>query len=226
MKNITILLLILASLVLTTGCSMLFPQDSPIPPSPEDAATGQVSTQNAEQKPADTEAAATDLIQQMTVKEKKSNETLNQTNATNITEVQLQTSGSLTLQSDPELCPHLNSSFSCDKYDIRRCGFKHTVGKEDYYPDLINCRAGKKEQGENQDYMYCLIQECQPLSENNLVFGYGGPTAFAEYIYTVEKVSGGIMTHYTLKRCGEQYNTFNSTFDCTVYKSRLEKLWS
>lgn len=225
MKASIAIVLAISSLLLISGCSLLFPQDSPIPPSPEEAATGQVSTQKSQEKSSDSDAAASDLIAQMATAEKK-NETANVTNITNTTEAELQISGSLKLQTDATLCPHLNTSFSCDKYDIRRCDFKDFVGVEGYYPDLINCRAGRKDKGENPDYRYCLIQECQPISEENLAYEYGGPTIFAEYEYREEKVAGGIMTYYTLKRCGEQQNTFNSSFDCTVYKSRLDKLWS
>lgn len=141
-------------------------------------------------------------------------------NESNVTE-EILISGDLQLQDDLGLCPHLARSFECDRYDIRRCDFKTFVGANDFYPDFISCKDGRKP-GENPDHKYCLIQECRPMQRDNIVFAYGGHSIYAEYVYSVENVGGGIITHYTLHRCGEKYVEFETSFDCTVYKSELE----
>ena len=146
-------------------------------------------------------------------------------NITGIAGDVIETSGSLDLQDDVGLCPHLAEQFECNRYDVRRCDFKKVVGKNDYYPDLISCRSGYEHKGEDAANKYCLIQECRPLEKENIVYAYGGPVIYAEYDYSVESVEGGIMTHYSLLRCGEAYEEFETNFDCTVYKSKIENVW-
>ncbi len=208
------------------GCAYFLPTD------PADAMGGTSESESTDdsgqvgsESVPDPDAAVDDIISQV-VEEKLSPEVVqeNITNETNVT-VDLVFSGSFDLQPDLGLCPHLADSFSCDKYDVRRCDFGEIVGRNDYYPDLINCRDGNTEKGENPQNKYCIIQECQPLDENNIVYAYGGPTIYAEYGYRVEKVANGILTHYTLRRCGEMHKEFDSEFDCTVYKAELDGLW-
>ncbi len=228
MKKSTTIILILSFLFIT-GCKY-FPGGSPIPPSPEDALAiddagdnNTIAEVNSETE--STEVSADDLIKQV-VEEETKPVVVNSTNETNTTEITAVTlSESLNLQDTLSLCPHLNVSFECNRYDIRRCEFKQIVGNNNYYPDLINCRAGKSSRGENPDNRYCLIQECQPIKKDNIVYSYGGPTIWAEYDYHEQKSVEGVMTYYSLKRCGEMQMQFNSSFDCTVYKSELEGLW-
>lgn len=136
-------------------------------------------------------------------------------------ESSIQISGSLNLQDDLSKCPHLAESFECDRYDISRCKFKTLVGKDDFYPDYIYCRDGRLEDGEKAGRKYCFIQECRPLEKESIVYAYGGPVTWGEYIYTVDKVDGGIMTHYQLVSCGEDRQEFEDSFDCTTYRSTL-----
>ncbi|MFH1064672.1 MAG: hypothetical protein V1729_06320 [Candidatus Woesearchaeota archaeon] len=132
--------------------------------------------------------------------------------------------GSLELQDDLSKCPHLMETFDCDRYDISRCKFKNLVGKDEFYPDYIYCRDGRLEHGESAGRKYCFIQECRLLEKENIVYAYGGPVTWGEYIYTVDKVDGGIMTHYQLVSCGEDRQEFKTSFDCTTYRSTLDNI--
>jgi len=133
----------------------------------------------------------------------------------------LKISGSLKLQSSKTLCPHLLERFECDKYELARCDFRTLVSKNDFFPDYLHCRNGYDYRGENPNHKYCFIQECRPLDENNIVYAYGGTVAYADYLYKVDKVEGGIMTTYTLYKCGEEFKEFKTSFDCKTYKSEL-----
>lgn len=222
MKKSVLVVLISLFLLITAGCGFFSAETSvaEMEEGSEEAAAPAEPAAKKEQK--EPEAAAEDIIKNVVeAKEKGPEEEVNETNVT--VEVEMNISGSLDLQEDLLLCPHLAESFSCNKYDVRRCDFETFVGKNGTYPDLISCRDGRKK-GENPGNKYCLIQECGPVEEGNIAYAHGGMAAFAEYIYRVEKVEGGIMTHYTLKRCGETYKEFNSSFDCTVYKSELD-IW-
>lgn len=217
---IVLIFLVLAS---ASGCS---PAPADVNESEEDA--GEMSDVSGSPDEA-AEAGGTDadqVIEQAIQEEAEIQETEeelsgNMTADANATQ-EYSISGSLELQTDLERCPHLAQSFSCDRYDIRRCEFKRFTGRNGFYPDLIDCRDGRAEKGQDPEKKYCLIQECSPLTEENIVQAYGGPTAYAEYDYRVEKIEGGIMTHYSLLRCGETYKQFDNEFDCTVYKSRLD----
>jgi hypothetical protein len=216
MERGMIVLIICAFFIVMAGCGFL-PSGTPINGTAEETGTAAEPVKKQEQK--EPEAAAADIIKQVVEEEQK--DVVNETNETNVTtETAAKISGSLALQKDLSLCPHLAASFSCNKYDIRRCDFKMQVGKNGTYPNLMNCRDGRKK-GENPDNKYCIVQECRPIEEENIAYAHGGMVAFAEYIYKEEKVEGGIMTHYTLRRCGEDHMEFNSSFDCTVYKSKL-----
>lgn len=214
-------------LIAVTGCAFL-PGEPPINGTAEPVdGTGQqdqedIIQESPEQEPED---IAEQIIEQVAEEEAAPVETeQNLTNETNQTE-ELEISGSLDLQEDLSLCPHLAPSFECDKYDIRRCEFKTSVGRNNFYPDLINCRDGDPDKGEDAGNKYCIIQACQPLAEDNMVYAYGGPTAYAEYDHTVHKTETGIMTQYDLLRCGEMHEEFETKFDCTVYKAELDGLW-
>jgi len=137
------------------------------------------------------------------------------------TETSMAITGNLELQDDLSKCPHLIGTFECDRYDISRCYFKTFIGKEDFFPDYIYCRDGRIKDGERNDWKYCFIQECRPLKEENIVKAYGGPVTWGEYKYSVEKVGGGIMTYYELISCGEEYDEFETSFDCRTYRSEL-----
>jgi hypothetical protein len=136
------------------------------------------------------------------------NTTLNITSANT-----LKISGNLNIQSNLDLCPHVQSFF-CDKYDVRYCDFNRIVGKNGYYPDMLSCRSGREKLGENPTSKYCFIQECGPIAKNNIVTGYGGYVIFAEY-----SVVG---SEYTLKKCGEENKMFDTRLKCNSYKSKLE----
>jgi len=133
-------------------------------------------------------------------------------------------SGNLNLQGNLDICPHLVRSFDCDRYDIRSCKFKNIVGQDDFFPDLMACRSGYSYRNEDPNHKYCFVQECRTLEKGNVVYAYGGPVAYAEYIYQVESVPGGIMTHYTLTKCGEERQEFDTSNGCKSYKSQLKSI--
>ena len=211
MKKSIMIFLIAAMLVVIVGCGF-FPSEPPIEEPEEEIAAPEEPAEQPEQLP---EPEAAEEIEPVVEEEI----------AAEPEEKGPEISGSLDLQENLALCPHLAESFECNKYDIRRCNFNTFVGKNEFYPDLMNCRDGYTQRGENPDNKYCIIQECRPLQEENIAYAYGGPIAYAEYDYSVEQIEGGIMTHYTLLRCGETHKEFDTDFDCTVYKSELEGLW-
>jgi predicted small lipoprotein YifL len=232
-KSVTIIAAILILSVLA-GCGYL-PGGSPIPPPPEEALQEPAVEEQEQQVaaepelPEQPEAEPEELAAQEVIKtlaqEEMTEPEINETNQTNATNVTLEVSGSLDLQEELSLCPHLAESFSCDRYDVRRCNIGQIVGANEYYPELMNCRAGRAEKGEEPENRYCLIQECVPLHNKSVVYAYGGPILYAEYAYSEEKVPGGIMTHYTLLRCGEDHAEFNTSLKCISYKSELDNLW-
>jgi hypothetical protein len=216
MKRGVSIILVIIILAFAAGCALM----------PSEAPSGEEGSAELadEAIPAPEPASAGDLIDQVAQEEVQ--EVPSYVEEGVVEEANLSTdlpvSGSLELQNDLERCPHLAASFECDRYDIRRCEFNRFVGRNGFYPNLIDCRDGRADKGQDPDKKYCLIQGCRPLTSDNIVYAYGGPTAYAEYIYHVENVEGGIMTHYSLNRCGEQYDEFDTSFDCTVYKSRLD----
>lgn len=218
MKRGLSVILVLILLAFAAGCALM-PAESPVGVNDSAGVVGEGAVAEGQ------ETAAGDVMGQAVQEEQVPEEVVgaeeNASETSNLT-AELPVSGSLELQNDLERCPHLADSFSCDKYDIRRCEFKRFVGRNGFYPDLIDCRDGRVDKGQNPGKKYCLIQGCRPLTSDNIVYAYGGPTAYAEYIYSVENVAGGIMTHYALDRCGEQYGEFDTSFDCNVYKSRLD----
>jgi hypothetical protein len=139
-------------------------------------------------------------------------------------EPKLTISGNLNLQSDTTQCPHLAQSFDCNKYDIRRCDFKMIVGQNKFYPGIMICRDGYTYRNENPNHKYCFIQECSPIAKDNVVEAYGGPVAYAEYIYAEDTVSGGIMTNYKLTKCGEEKKEFKTSNECKYYNSKLKSI--
>jgi hypothetical protein len=146
-------------------------------------------------------------------------------NDTNVTSVkELMISGNLNLQDNLDMCPHLVRSFDCDRYDIRSCKFKNIVGQDDFYPDIMACRDGYSYRNENINHKYCFVQECRALEKGNVVYAYGGSVAYAEYIYHVDNVPGGIMTHYTLAKCGEEMQEFDTSNGCKSYKTQLKSI--
>jgi len=136
----------------------------------------------------------------------------------------LKASGNLNLQDSPSLCPHIAPRFDCNRYDVRSCPVKKIVGQNDFLPGIMSCRSGYEHRGENPNHKYCFIQECRPIEKENIVEAYGGPVAYVEYIYSVEKVEGGIMTHYTLNKCGEEEKEFKTSFDCNNYMTELRNV--
>ncbi|NQU79428.1 hypothetical protein HQ545_06695 [Candidatus Woesearchaeota archaeon] len=208
MKHKLICILIIIILLFIAGCGMI----------PKDPEAFNDSSDESNDTIVEPEVTADDIIEQIAVKEKQKPV---ENNITNITINVSAVSGSLDLQQDIELCPHLARSFSCNRYDVRHCDINTIVGRDQFWPDLINCRTGRLD-GEDPDNRYCLVQECQPLHNDSIVDAYGGPTIFAEYEYREEKVGGGIMTHYTLKECGEVFMEFKSKFDCVVFKSNFD----
>lgn len=220
------LLSVLAVMLLLGGCGFFVPSD---PAEDLERESGDSESQAQESAETNSDAEPEDAVEGLidkVVEQEAAKPVVeeNLTNQTNMT-VELEQSGSLYLQTDLGLCPHLAESFECDRYDIRRCAFKTFVGKNGFYPDLMNCRDGETRKGENPQNKYCIIQSCAPLQEDNIAYAYGGTTAYAEYRHSVEKVGGGIMTHYELRRCGEMHKEFDTDFDCTVYKSELDGLW-
>jgi hypothetical protein len=223
----TVAIIVLAIILLAAGCKTFFP------PSPEEATaaeTGQAD--EAEDETGDTssrqpttqqtaEEAAEAVISQVAEEKKEYLEieasAANDTNTTPEPEPAI--SGSLKLQESRELCPHLARKFDCDKYDLARCDFRTLAAQNKFYPDMISCRSGYDYKGENPNHKYCFIQECRPIEKDNIVKAYGGIVAYAEYIYSVDKAEGGIMTHYTLDKCGEEKKEFRTSYDCRVYKS-------
>ncbi|MFC1741721.1 hypothetical protein ACFL3V_04260 [Nanoarchaeota archaeon] len=210
-KGLLILSVVIILLVIV-GCKGM-------PPGPEDAVSAEDSTADI------TEPAEEQTVddQEVAVEEKKKDVPAEDTTA-ETDEAELKISGNLGLQKSLELCPHLAGSFDCDKYDLRRCDFKMTVGKNEFYPDLLHCRSGYDYRGENPAHKYCFIQECRPLEKENIVYGYGGTVVYAEYIYSVDTVDGGIMTHYTLDKCGEELKEFPTSYECRLYKSELRNI--
>jgi hypothetical protein len=216
MKKVVIVLLMAVLMIIILGCGFL-PAKPPVERAGEEVAAP-AEPPKQEKAEALSEPETAEVVEQVV-------EAVEEEAVEEAAEEGLKISNSLDLQSDLTLCPNLANSFECDKYDIRRCDFKTFVGDNDFYPDLMNCRKGYDDRDENPDNMYCLIQECRPLEEDNIVYAYGKIIAYAEYAYNVEKVEGGIMTHYGLLRCGEIHKEFESSFDCQVYKSELEGLW-
>jgi hypothetical protein len=145
-------------------------------------------------------------------------------NDTPVAEPKLTISGSLKLQTDTTLCPHLVKMFECNKYDIRSCPFKTIVGKNDFYPEQMICRSGYSYKKENPDHKYCFIQECRTLEKGNVVYAYGGPVVYAEYAYSVQQVSGGIMTKYALASCGEESKEFKTSMECKSYMHEMKSI--
>jgi hypothetical protein len=217
MKKGLMILLIAVMLLAVVGCGFL-----PAKPGIEDAE--EPVPEEPVQEQAEPEPAEEEVTEQAPVEEAGIDVVQDITEEANMTEEKPEISGNLDLQDNLELCPHLAERFECNKYDLRRCDFETFVGKNDYYPDLLSCRSGYDYRGENPDHKYCLIQECRPLEKQNIVYAYGGPTAYAEYIYSVKNVEGGILTHYVLHKCGEEYNEFKTSFDCKVYKSELQNI--
>ncbi|MBW2971484.1 hypothetical protein KY359_00465 [Candidatus Woesearchaeota archaeon] len=208
-------------LLVVAGCGFL-PSKPPIEGAGEDAEPAAADSQPATAAPKAPEAAADDIIEQVAQEKKYVPVEPEIVNETNETEEELRISGSLRLQSNPELCPHLIRKFECDKYDLARCDSKTLVGQNDFYPDIISCWSGYDYRGEDPNHKYCFIQECRPLDKDSVVYAYGGTVAYAEYLYEVEKVEGGINTKYTLHECGEEFKEFPTSFDCRVYKSDIK----
>jgi len=231
MKAVIILLTAIAALLLifSAGCGLL-PGEPPIPGTEADVGEAPETTDaedaaSAEEEPEDSvEQLISQVVEEEELLVEEEQNLTNETDETALIEI----SGSLDLQEDLSFCPHIVDSFSCDRYDVRRCEIKQIVGQNGYFPDLINCRAGEPDRnpGEKADNRYCIIQECQPIHEDNIVYAYGGPIIYAEYDYREEKVGGGIMTHYSLLRCGEMFMEFEDKFECTVYKAELDGLWA
>ncbi|MBU2561232.1 MAG: hypothetical protein KKD17_02960 [Nanoarchaeota archaeon] len=224
MKKALMILLLVALLTLA-GCGFL-PSKPPIAGSGEDNGAAEAPAAKEQAKaPPEPEAAAEEIIEQVAKEEKKYVSVEPEpANDTNETEAPLMISGSLKLQANPDLCPHLARAFECNKYDLARCGFKTLVGQNDFYPDYLSCRSGYDYRGEDPNHKYCFIQECRPLDKDNIVYAYGGTVAYVEYFYRVEKVEGGIMTSYTLHKCGEEHKEFPTSSGCRVYKSELKNI--
>lgn len=149
-------------------------------------------------------------------------ENLEELETQNVTESDLNTSltsGSLDLQDDLKLCPHLAKRFSCDKYDIKFCEFTQMLGANDYYPNVLNCRDGQTAKGENPDHEYCLIQSCMPLASDGIVYAYGGTTAYAEYSYVKDRINEEVVLHYSLVKCGEMEKEFEKQDNCKFFRS-------
>ena len=212
----SLIIIFLVSVLFTLGCTYFTAEDMLDETNASD--TDGVNESTSLEK----EDGVADLIDEVVDEENGDEivdipELLNNSNTTELVAI----SGDLNLQNDLELCPHLTKRFDCNRYDIRRCDFKTFVGANDFYPDLISCRDGRKS-GENSDHKYCLIQSCRPMQKDNIVYAYGGQSIYAEYAYVVENVGDSIMTHYTLEKCGEEHAEFETHFDCVVYKSELE----
>jgi hypothetical protein len=221
MKKVAIITILLAMLILV-GCGFL-PSKPPV-----EELQGETETivetpaqPAAEPAPATPPAPA---VEPAPVESKYTPAVSEIVNATNETTPALQISGSLDLQDNPQLCPHLVRKFDCDKYDLARCGFKTLVGQNDFFPDYLHCRDGYVNRGENPNHKYCFIQECRPIEKKNIVEAYGGPVAYAEYIYSVDKTDTGVMTHYVLDNCGEEHKEFPTSYDCRIYKSSLRNI--
>ncbi|MBN1543971.1 hypothetical protein JW898_00750 [Candidatus Woesearchaeota archaeon] len=219
------IIFLLAVSVIIAGCGFL-PSEPPMSAAEGEGETAEAAPQQQTKAPQQPEAAAEDIIEQVAKEEKKYTpaepETLNESNATNETEAPLMISGSLKLQGNQDLCPHLLRTFECDKYELGRCSFKTLVGRNGFYPDYLSCRSGYDYKGEDLNHKYCFIQECRPLEKDNIVYAYGGTVAYAEYLYRVEKVEGGIMTYYTLHKCGEERKEFSTSSGCREYKSEIK----
>ena len=134
-------------------------------------------------------------------------------------------SGSLELQSDLDLCPHLVQEFICDKYDLRDCKFKQIMGEDEFYPDNLFCRDGLSLKKGVSGNKYCIVQECRGITEGGIVSSFGGVMAYVEYNYDEETVKDGIMTRYKLLRCGEIQKSFIERTDCNHYFAEVKKLW-
>lgn len=142
----------------------------------------------------------------------------------NITEdIQPNISGTLDLQADLDLCPHLKREFDCNRYDVRWCETERIAGKEGFLPEYMNCRDGETSKGEKKDHKYCLLMDCGPVAEENIVTQYGEYVAYAEYAYTFRQQGNTIITHYRLTRCGEEEKGFPNVNECRYYGSKIGK---
>jgi hypothetical protein len=225
----------LALLIVLVGCNILpGSPDKAVPGENVVVETGPTQTASGAQIPAQIPASATsaaadtpvtappateiaainDTVTAVDNQTNVNNQTTNQTNTSTI-----RTSGSLSLQSDTLLCPHLATTFSCDSYDIRRCDFAKIMVTDGFYPEIINCKDGSAKKGEDPAKKYCLIQDCEPLTEGNIVYAVGGKTAYAEYTYTKESTATGILLTYDLKRCGEMEKEFADKNKCQYYRT-------
>jgi hypothetical protein len=220
MRKAVIVFLICSLIILSAGCALLPQKPAEALPG-EDTTSTQPTPQSPQASPATQESVVDDVIEQVVATKyvPAEPEPVNVSNETE--EVVLKTSGSLKLQSNLAMCPHLVQRFDCNRYDIRSCKFKTLVGQNDFYPDIISCRDGYEYRKEDPRHKYCYIQECRPLEENNIVDGYGGPVIYAEYIYSEEKTATGIMTHYALFSCGETWQESKTSADCRFYLSKL-----
>jgi hypothetical protein len=222
MKKVAITIILLA--LLLAGCGLL-PKEPPV-----EELQGETNTivetpaapETQQPAPADATPPAAEVAPPVESKYTPAEPVI--INETNETAPALQISGSINLQSNPQLCPHLVRKFDCDKYDLARCGFKTLVGQNDFFPDYLHCREGYVNRGEDPRHKYCFVQECRALEKDNIVHAYGGPVAFAEYLYEVEKTATGVMTHYTLLKCGEEHKEFPTSYDCRIYKSELRNI--
>jgi hypothetical protein len=200
-KHYMLLISAVLVMLLIAGCGLILPKEAGIAEEP---------------RAEDDSYADTDVEQQAAAASEQPAEQETETagEAEDTGPPPLPTSGSLDLQMRHDLCPHLVTNFSCDKYDLRNCGYTTMLGKEGFYPNVLNCRDGKTE-----GQVFCLIQECMPITEENIVRAYGGTTAYAEYTYIKDKVEGGIILHYKLSKCGETELEFETQDKCRFYRS-------
>jgi hypothetical protein len=216
----TSLIVLIASImlimILLAGCKILpaSPASEPALAAPEAQETQirQTTEQPIPQTGEQTAAQPSEGVAIVSNSSSESNTTVTET-------TELKISGSLKLQNDLSLCQHLSKEFTCDRYDPRGCDFTKLMSDNEYYPSVLNCRDGLTSKKENPAYKYCLLQECKPLTEGNIVYSYGGPTEFAEYAYTKEKTETGIIFNYVLKRCGEQQKEFADINKCKYYRT-------
>lgn len=122
------------------------------------------------------------------------------------------TSGSLNIQSDLDLCPHLKRKFDCDKYALKLCDLDN-LGFAQFLPQQIKCRTSSVSGNE-----VCLLKECRPITDKGgIVKGYGGVFARGEYSFVKTSVDSQVWHDYSLERCGEMKKEFETEQDCIVW---------
>jgi hypothetical protein len=206
------LVLIVLFVIMLAGCARLKEEatfisenagDEAVSDEDTETATGTAVTPNPEAIPPKVP------VQNKTVKTESANKTLNKTM---MEQFEAEVSGSLSLQSDLELCPHLKRKFSCSQYALKLCD-REQFGFAQFVPDGVTCSASTASTNE-----ICLLRKCGPISdEGNIVIGYGGVFARAEYSHVKRIDQGNVYHDYKLLSCGEMKKEFSTESQCVYW---------